>query len=177
MNNLRFADDVALIGENPQEIEECLNDLETESQKLGLKINIEKTKIQRNKLIAPYIVKVGSHVTEEVDINIYLGQRISLADKDKSGEITRRIQAGWNAYNNYKELFKSNIPNSLKRKLHDKCVLPVMIYRCETWNITKVMERRIAATQRKMERSMLGLNWEDRKTNEWTRVKQKSETI
>ena len=120
LNNLRFADDVALKREkNHQEIEDCLNDLETESKKVGLKINIEKTKILRNKLTAPYFVKVGSHVIEEVDCYIYLVQRISLIDKDKSGEITRRIQAGSNAYNNYKELFKSNIPNSLKRKLHD----------------------------------------------------------
>ena len=43
LNNLRFADDVALIGEDPQEIEECLNDLEAESKKVGLKMNMEKT--------------------------------------------------------------------------------------------------------------------------------------
>ena len=48
-----------------------------------------------------------------------------------------------------------------------------MIYGCETWNMTKAMERRIAATQRKMERSMLGVNWEDRKTNEWIRSQTK----
>ena len=72
LNNLRFADDVALIGENPQEIEECLSDLETESKKVGSKINMEKTKALRNKLTAPYIVKVGSHVIEEVDSYIYL---------------------------------------------------------------------------------------------------------
>ena len=84
-------------------------------------------------------------------------------------------------YNENKILFKSNIPNSLKKKLHNQCIIPAMTYACETWNMTKAMERKLAATQRKMERSMLGVKWDDMKTNEWirdqTKVKDVIETV
>ena len=94
-----------------------------------------------------------------------------------SGEINRRIQAGWKVFNDNKFLLKSNIPNSLKRKLHDTCILPAMTYASETWKLTKAMERKLATSQRKMERSMLGVTWEDRKTNEWIRDQTKVKDI
>ena len=177
LNNLRFADDVALIGESVQQIEMSLNELASESRKVGLKINMEKTKVLRNKHTDSYAVKMDGNEIEEVESYIYLGQKISLKEGGMSSEIDRRIYAGWRVYNENKFLFESNIPNSLKRKLHNQCIVPAMTYGCETWSMTKMMERKLAATQRKMERSMLGVKWDDMKTNEWIRSQTKVKDI
>ena len=177
LNNLRFADDVTLISEKLTELESCLNELSIESKKKGLKINMDKTKILSNSHVAPGVVKIGDNEIEQVNSYVYLGQRISLIDKDMQGEINRRIQAGWKSFNDNKALPKSNIPLSLKRKLYNQCILPAMTYASETWTMTKAMERRLAAAQRKMERSMIGITWEDHKTNEWIRDKTKVKDI
>ena len=93
------------------------------------------------------------------------------------GEITRRIQCGWKVFNDNKFLLKSDIPITLKRKLFNQCILPAMTYACETWTMTKAMKCRIAAAQRRMERSMLGISWEEHKTNEWVRNKSNIQDI
>ena len=98
-------------------------------------------------------------------------------DKDMQGEITRRIQCGWKVFNDNKFLLKSDIPITLKRKIFNQCILPAMTYACETWTMTKAMEQRLAVTQHKMERSMLGIKWEERKTNNWVRNKSKVQDI
>ena len=171
LNNLRFADDVTIISESLVELETCLNELSVESRKKGLKMNMDKTKILSNAHATPGIVKVEEYEIEQVNSYIYLGQRESLREKDQEGEINRRIQAGWKSFNDNKDILKSNIPLSLKRKLYNQCILPAMTYASETWTMTKRMEQKLAASQRKMERSILGITWEDHKTNDWIRNK------
>ena len=177
ISNLRFADDVTIISETLEELETCLNELDAESRKRGLKINMDKTKIVKNDLVAPRIVKIQDKEIEEVDNYIYLGQRISLLDKNMQKEISRRIQCGWKVFNDNKFLLKSEIPITLKRKLFNQCILPAMTYACETWTMTKSMQQKLAAAQRRMERSMIGITLKDRKTNEWIRNKTKVQDI
>ena len=167
---MRFADDVALIAENIKDIEICLNDLSVASRARGLRINMEKTKILRNPHAAQGAVRIGNTVIEEVGSYVYLGQKISLQTKDMVSEVTRRTQAGWRAFKENADILKGNVPLSLKRKLYNQCVLPAMTYGSETWTMTKAMERKLQAAQRNMERSMLGITWSDRKTNEWIRA-------
>ena len=173
LTNFRFADDIALIAESVQELQTNLQELATESRKRGLKINWNKTKLMRNTNTASAPLKVDNQMIEEVESYISLGQRISLQEKDMDKEISRRIQAGWKAYNGNKIVFKSNMPISLKRKVFNQCVLPTMIYGAETWAITKQMRSKIASAQRSMERNMLGITWQDYKTNEWVRSQTK----
>ena len=108
-------------------------------------------------------VVVGGSVIEKVHSYIYLGQRVSLLEKDMANEINRRIQAGWKSFNDHKIVLKSNIPNSLKKKLYNQCALPAMTY-SETWTITKALERRLAAAQRNMGKAMIGVSWQDLRT-------------
>ena len=169
LNNLRFADDVALIAENLKDVEACLNDLSVASSARGLRINMEKTKILRNPHATQAIVRIGGNVIEEVDSYVYLGQRISLQSKGMNSEVNRRIHAGWRAFNENTDILKSNVPMSLKRKLYHQCVMPAMTYASETWTMTKAMEQKLQAAQHSMERSMLGITWVDKKTNEWIR--------
>jgi hypothetical protein len=74
-------------------------------------------------------------------------------------EINQRIQLGWMAYGKMRDIFKGSIALSLKRKAFDQCILPILSYGCETWSLTRKMEQKVRATQRRMERSILGITW------------------
>ena len=177
LSNLRFADDVTLIGEDLQELELSLNELSIESKQRGLKINMSKTKILRNKHVDQRQVLIQGNKIEEAHSYIYLGQRISLMETDIESEVNRRIQAGWKSFHDHKTVLKANIPLSLKRKLYNQCILPTMTYGSETWSMTKAIQRRLASAQRSIERSMIGVSWRDHKTNEWVRNKSKVRDI
>ena len=85
-----------------------------------------KTKILKNEHVihVPHPVVINDTEIEQVDSYIYLGQRVSLVDKAIDKEISRRIQAGWKAFNENKDILTSNAPICLKRKLHNQCILP-----------------------------------------------------
>ena len=136
-----------------------------------------KTIVLRNKHVTQRPVIVEGSEIEEVQSNIYLGQRVSLVDTDMGNEINRRIQAGSESSNDHKIFLKSNIPNSLKKKLYNQCVLPAMTYASETWTITKALERRLTAPQRNLEKAMIGVSCQDHRTNEWIRRKTKFSDI
>ena len=84
-------------------------------------------------------------------------------------EINRRIQSGWKSFNEHKIVLKRNIPNSLKKKLHNQFVLPAMTYASETRTLTKALKQNLAAAQRNLERA----SWQDHRTNKWIRNKTK----
>ena len=131
-SNLRFADDIFLCTETPQELQQMLQELSDESRRMGLKMNIAKDK-----------------------------------------EIQRIIMADWAAYAKHRDIFKSNLAICLKRHVYNSCVLPAMTYGAETWTLTKLAQNKLAATQTKMERSMLNITYKDRRTNIWVRERKK----
>ena len=100
LNHLRFADDIFLCTETPQELEIMLQELCEESNLSGLRMNISKTKIMVEDNTPTYI---NTTQIEKVESYIYLGQRCSLRDKNQDKEILRRITAGWTAYGNHTE--------------------------------------------------------------------------
>jgi hypothetical protein len=73
------------------------------------------------------------------------------------------------AYEKMRDIFKGNIPFSLKRKAFDQSILPVLSYSCETWSLTREMKQKLRATQRRMGRNVLGITLRDRKTDQWMR--------
>ncbi len=77
--------------------------------------------------------------------------------------------AGWAAYANHRDIFKSNLAICLKRQVYNSCVLPVTTYGAEIWTLTKQAQNKLAAAQTKMERSMLNITYKDRRTNIWVR--------
>ena len=168
LNHLRFADDIVLISNNGEEAQEMLNDLNRESNKLGMKINMKKTKVMYNDYTNIIPVHVGTQEVEKVNDYVYLGQLVTMKN-DKSDEIKRRIAAGWGAFGQYREILKSKIPLSLKRKVYNQCIQAAMTYGCQTWAVTKRMQDRLKTTQRSMERAMLGITRRDHRTNEWVR--------
>ena len=72
---------------------------------------------------------------------------------------------------------KGNLPICLKRKVYNQCILPAISYGSETWTLTSKMERKLAAAQHNMERSILNITYKDRKTNKWIRDQTKVNDI
>ena len=144
LNHLRFADDIFLCTETPQEVEMMLQELCEESNLSGVRMNISKTKVmvEDNTPIC-----VNNTQIENVESYVYLGQRVSLRDMNQDKEIIRRITAGWTAYAKHRDIFKSNFAICLKRKVYNSCVLPAMTYGAETWSLTKQAQKKLAAAQ------------------------------
>ena len=169
MNHLRFADDIVTISSNLSELETMLQELDEASRVTGLKMNMKKTKVMTGLETVPKIVKVKGVEIEQVEEYVYLGQRFSLRDKNQDSEIRRRIKAGWQAFGRYSTIMKGNLPICLKRKVYNQCILPAISYGAESWTLTAKMERKLAAAQHNMERSILNITYKDRKTNKWIR--------
>ncbi|KAJ2954579.1 hypothetical protein O0L34_g2871 [Tuta absoluta] len=170
LTNLRFADDIILFSTTAAELQLMLQDLSTGSLGAGLMMNMSKTKVMTNSTKYRVIVDAGR--MEYVDEYLYLGQIVSFqARQDK--EVARRTENAWKSYWSMKEHMKSDLPISLKRKLMDVCILPILTYGAQTWSLTEAQRSSLKICQRAMERSMLGLKRTDRVRNTILRSKTK----
>src|SRR5271156_4455481 len=109
LNHLRFADDIVLISISCEEAEEILNELNVESNKLGMKINMKKTKVMNNEHVNRKPVHIGTQEVEKVDEYVCLGQLVKM-ENDKTDEIKRRIAAGYSDIERYTEKQDANVP-------------------------------------------------------------------
>ncbi|XP_052737833.1 putative uncharacterized transposon-derived protein F52C9.6 isoform X1 [Bicyclus anynana] len=173
ITQLRFADDVVIMAQTLDDLSTMLNDLSSVSQQVGLKMNMGKTKIMCNAHVSLHPVIVENAALEIVDEYIYLGHMIQLGRSNFEKEVNRRIQLGWAAFGKLRDIFSSEIPQCLKTKVFEQCVLPVMTYGSETWSLTMGLIRRLRVTQRAMERAMLGVSLRDRIRNEEIRRRTK----
>ena len=142
INNLRYADDTTLMAESKEELKSLLMKLKEKSEKAGLKLNIQKTKIMASGPITSW--QVGGEIMETVTNFIFLGSRI-IADGDCCHEIKRCLLLGSKALTNLDSILKSSssILLTLSTEVHvvKAMVLPVVMYRCESCN-TKKAERK-----------------------------------
>jgi hypothetical protein len=171
--HLRFADDIVIMAESLQDLQEMLSSLNAASRRVGLGMNLDKTKVMFNEHIVPEPVSVEGVPLEVVQEYVYLGQKLQLGRDNFEGEITRRVQLGWAAFGKLRHIFESPLPQCLKTKVFNQCVLPVMTYGAETWNLTVKLAHRLHVTQRAMERCMLGISLRDKVRNEIIRQKTK----
>src|SRR5574337_1028180 len=140
INNLRYADDTTLMAESEEELKSLLMKVKVESEKVGLKLNIQKTKIMTSGPIISWEIDV-----ETVSDFIFLGSKIT-ADGDCSHEIKRRLLLGRTVMTNLDSIFKSrDITLPTKVRLVKAMVFPVVMYGCESWTIKKAEHRRIDA--------------------------------
>ena len=102
-----------------------LQEISDESRRMGLKMNIAKTKVM---VVDNTPINVNNVLIENVPDYVYLGQHYSLKEKNQDKEIQRRIMAGWAAYAKHRDIFKSNLAICLKRQVYNSCVLPAMTY-------------------------------------------------
>src|SRR5574337_774014 len=142
ISNLRYADDTTLMAES-EELKSLLMKVKEESEKVGLKLNIQKTKIMASGPITSWEID-GETVETVLDI-IFLGSKIT-TDGDCSHEIKRRFLLGRKVMTNLDSLFKSrDITLPTKVHLVKAMVFPVVMYGCESWTMKKAERRRIDA--------------------------------
>ena len=134
-NNLRYADDTTLMAEREEELKSLLMKVKEESEKVVLKLNIQKTKIMASDPITSW--KIDGDTVETVADFIILGSKIT-ADGDCSHEIKRHLLLGRKVMTNLDSILKS-IDSTLSTKVHlvKAMVFPVVMYGYESWTIKK----------------------------------------
>ena len=141
INHLRYADDTTLITENKEELESLLMKVKEESEKPGLKLNIQETKIMASGPITSW--QIDGETMETVTDFIFLGSKITV-DGDCSHEIKRRLLLGRKAMTNLDNILKSrDIILPTKVHLVKAVVFLVVMYGCESWTVKKAEHRRI----------------------------------
>ena len=143
LNNLRYADDTTLMAESEEELKSLLMKVKEESEKVGLKLNIKKTKIMAS---SPNTSRQMDGKTVETVADFILGGSKITADGDCSHEIKRHLLLGRKVMTNLDSIFKSrDITLPTKVHLVKAMVFPVVMYGCESWTIKKAECRRIDA--------------------------------
>ena len=149
INNLRYADDTTLMAESEEELKSLLMKVEQESEKVGLKLNIQKTKIMASGPITSW--QIDGETMETVREFILGGSKIT-ADGGCSHEIKRHLLLGRKVMTNLDSILK-NRDITLPTKVHlvKAKVFPVVMYGCESWTIKKAEGRRIDAFEKTLE--------------------------
>ena len=144
INNLRYADDTTLLAENKEELKSLLMKVKEEIEKVGLKLNIQKTKIMASGPITSW--EIDGETVERVR-DYFFGSKIT-ADGDCGHEIKRCLLLGRKVMTNLDSILKSrDITLPTKVHLVKAMVLPVVIYGCESWSVKKAECQRIDASE------------------------------
>ena len=162
INNLRYADDTTLMAQSEEELKSFLMKVKEESEKVGLKLNIQKTKIMASGPITLWPID-GETVTDF----IFLGSKIIADHNDCSREIKRCLLPGRKAITNLDSMLKSrDITLLTKVQLVKALVFPVVMYGCEIWTIKKAECQRIDAFELWCWRRLLRVPWTARRSNQ-----------
>ena len=136
INNLRYADDTTLMAKSEEELKSLLMKVKEESEKVGLQLNIQKTKIMASGPITSW--EIDGETVKTVSDFIFLGSKIT-ANGDCSHEIKRRLLLGRKVMTNLDSIFKSRditLPTNVH--LVKAMAFPVVMYGCESWTVKKV---------------------------------------
>ena len=161
INKLRYADDTTLMAESEEKLKSLLMKVKEESVKVGLKLNIQKTKIMASGPIISW--QIGG---ETVSDFIFGGSKIT-ADGDCSHKIKRRLLLGRIFMTNLDSILKSR-DITLPTKIHlvKAIVFPIVMYGCESWTIKKAEHGRIDAFELWCWRRLLRVPWTARRSNQ-----------
>ena len=161
INNLRYADDTTLMAESEEELKSLLMKVKEESEKVGLKLNIQKTKIMASGPIISWQID-----GETVSDFIFGGSKIT-ADGDCSHEIKIHLLLGRKVMTNLDSIFKSrDITLPTKVRLVKAMVFPVVMYGCKSWTVKKAEHRRIDAFELWCWRRLLRVPWTARRSSQ-----------
>ena len=164
INNFRYADDTTLMAESEEELKSLLLKVKEEGEKVGLKLNIQKTKTMASGPITSW--HIDGETVETVSDFIFLGSKIT-ADVDRKHEINRRLLLGRNGMTNLDSILKSrDITLPTKVHLVKVMVFPVVMYGCESWTVKKAELRRIDAFELWCWRRLLRVPWTARRSNQ-----------
>ena len=162
--NLRYADDTTLMVESKEKLKSLLMKVKEESEKVGLKLNIQKTKIMASGPITSW--QIDGETVETVADFICLGSKIT-ADGNCSHEIKRRLLLGRKVMINLDSLLKSrDITLPTKVRLVKATVFPLVMYGCESWAVKKAEGRRMDAFELWCWRRLLRVPGTARRSNQ-----------
>ena len=165
INNLRYADDTTFMAESEEELKSLLMKVKVESEKVGLKLNIQKTKIMASGPIISWAI--DGETVETVSDFIFFGLQIT-ADSDCSHEIKRHLLLGRKAITNLDSILKSrDITLLIKVHLVKAMVFLVIMCRCESWTIKKAERQRIDAFELWCWRRLLRAPWTARRSKQF----------
>ena len=143
INNLRYADDTTLMAESEEELKRLLTTVKEESGKVGLKLNIQKTKIMASGPITSW--QIDGETMETVTDFIFWGSKIT-ADSDCSYEIKRCLLLGRKVMTNLDSILKSrDITLPTKVRLVKAMVFALVMYGCESWTVKRAEHQKIDA--------------------------------
>ena len=163
ISNLRYADDTTLMAEREEELKNLLMKVKEESEKVGLKLNIQKTKIMASGPITSS--EIDGEKVETVSDFILRGSKVT-ADGDCRHEIKRCLLLGRTVMSNLDSIFKSrDITLPTKVHLVKAMVSPVVMFGCESWTVKKAEHRRIDAFELWCWRRLLRVPWTARRSN------------
>ena len=164
INNLRYADDATLMAESEEELKSFLMKVKEKSEKVDLKINIQKTKIMTCVPIISW--QIDGETVETVADFIFGGSKIT-ADGDCSHEIKRHLLLGRKVMTNLDSMLKSR-PVTLPAKVHlfKAMVFPAVMYGCEIWTVKKDEHQRIDAFELWYWKRPLRVPWTARRSSQ-----------
>ena len=164
INNLRYAGDTTLMAESEEELKSLLMKVKEESEKVGLKLNIQKMKIMASGPITSW--QIDGETVETVADFIFWGAKIT-ADGDCSHEIKRRLLLEWKALTNLDSILKSrDITLPIKVHLVKAMVFPVVMYGCKSWTIKKTECQRIDAFELWCWKRLLRVPWTAKRSSQ-----------
>ena len=157
INNFRYADDTTLMEESEEELKSPLMKVKEESEKVDLKLNIQKTKIMASSPIISW--QIDGETVETVSDFILLGSKIT-ADGDCSHEIKRGLLLESKVMTNLDSILKSrDITLPTEVRLVKAMVFPVVMYGCESWTMKKAAYQKIDAFELWCWRRLLRVSW------------------
>ena len=164
INNFRYADDTTLMAESEEKLKSLLMKVKEESEKVGLKLNIQKTKVMASSPITSW--QIDGETVETVADFIFLGSKITV-DGDCHLEIKRRLLLGRKVMTNLDSILKSR-DITLPTNFHivKAMVFPVVTYGCRNWTIKKAECRRIDAFVLWCWRRLLRVPWTARRSKQ-----------
>ena len=165
ISNLGYADDTTFMAESKEKLKSLLIKVKEKSEKAGLKLNIQKTKIMASSRITSW--QIDGETMQTVTDFIFLGSKIT-ADGDCSHEIKRHLLLGRKVMANLDSIFKNRDIITLPTKvcLVKAMVFPVVMYGCESWTVKKAECRRVDAFELWCWRRLLRVPWTASRTNQ-----------